>query len=159
MSDSYTLLLAAALILGGLYYAWLGLQLNRRLAASAQWPSVPGVIVHSEAKRRLTAPGAPIRDSHMYHPLIRYRYEVGGQSYENDVVELGGRLRRTRRRMQQQVAQYPRGAEVAVYYDPRDPARACLLREGPGGWMKIVAGAVFAVLGCWLYLAQAGKPL
>lgn len=152
MSEFYFVLLCVAFILGGLYYIAQGLRRRRQLSASAHWPSTQGVVLQSEAKKRLTSPGTVVRDSHVFYALIRYQYEVHGRRYESDVIELGGRLRATLPQIQSQVQQFRHGRAVTVYYDPQDPAQACLLRQGPGGWMNIIGGSGFALLGAWLLL-------
>jgi hypothetical protein len=154
MNDFYILVLCAAFMFGGVYYLQQGLRLNRQLAASAQWPSVQGLVLQSESKKRLTTPGRQIRNSHVFYALISYRYEVCGNSYTGEVVELGGRLRATQRQIHDQVAQYPSGAAATVYYNPQDPREACLLRQGPGGWMSILGGSGFALLGAYLMIAE-----
>lgn len=154
MNDFFALLLYIAFVLGGLYYVQQGRRLNRQLAASRAWPTAQGVVLNSETKKRITSPGNKIRDSHVFHALIQYRYEVAGTHYTSEVVELGGRLRATPVQIQQQVSRYPSGTAVTVYYDPSDPSRACLLREGPGGWMSIIGGGGFVLLGAYLMLVE-----
>jgi hypothetical protein len=87
---------------------------------------------------------------HGSHPVLRYRFDVEGKTYE------GTLLSHSDEAMQQAdaeavVARYPAGSEVTVYFDPSHPKR-CVLepgKEGPGCLIAVFALAEL-VFGTWL---------
>jgi hypothetical protein len=81
-----------------------------------------------------------------YRPVVRYAFEVGGRTYESDRVAIGapaapdaadaGDARRL-------VERFAAGAEVDVWFDPRDPRRSVLERGVPTS--QIAAAVVFGI--------------
>ena len=80
--------------------------------ASRRWPTVAGRVVRSE-----------IRDG---RPVIRFVYQVEGQEHEGSGVAAGDWPYRPARSAARRVQRYPVGAEVNVYYNPRQPNIAML---------------------------------
>lgn len=81
------------------------------------------------------------------HPLIRFRYEVNGRSYESTTLSLGGKTFGGRGDMSAYVSKYPRGATVEVYYDPADPSVAILDRTVDSVAYPLLVGAGFILAG------------
>jgi hypothetical protein len=76
---------------------------------------------------------------------IRYAYTVNGKQYENDRIRFpesweraGGEYER------KQVDLYRAGSQHAVYYDPSNPARSCLVK-GPRYFYAFVFGGLSAL--------------
>jgi hypothetical protein len=96
----------------------------RRQAGVAGLPTVTGKVlesrVHAEARR-----GPTPSLGHRTTPVIRYRYEVDGRSYESsrfafqEFVMLEDECEAI-------VARHPPGAAVKVHYHPGDPERAAI---------------------------------
>lgn len=135
---------------------WLLLQARRSVA----WPSTTGRVV--EAKREETASGS--RDhGGRWRLALTYEYTVNGQRHEGHRVAFGDRIfpgRSRQAEVDELVARYPRGQEVTVHYDPRDPSR-CALQTGtasnPYHMLLVVAGLLFvggiAVVQGWVHVA------
>jgi hypothetical protein len=58
--------------------------------------------------------------------VIEYSYKVDGQEYHNTVGESGG----SRAGAEAEVARYPVGTELEVYYNPKDPTHSSLEKRG-----------------------------
>ena len=96
----------------------------RRVTNSEQWPAVEGVIVESAV--------AASRDGgrQRYLPVVRYRYEIGGERYESSRIQWAapaGFRKYTRAR--KILDDYRSGSVVKVHYDPQRPGMA-VLRPG-----------------------------
>ena len=81
--------------------------------ASRHWPTVSGRVVRSE-----------IRDG---RAVIRFVYSVEGQEHEGSDVAAGDWPYRPARSAERRVQRYPAGADVNVYYNPRQPNVAMLI--------------------------------
>ena len=116
-------------IVGGLYFLYLGLKNVWLALASRNWPAVTGVVKesvtqHSQSRDRKT--GAT---STMYSARLRVVYTAGGLEHETGTVWIG----QTEASGDSSEAellhlQYPEGAKVEVYYDPKQPQVAALRR-------------------------------
>lgn len=63
-----------------------------------------------------------------YEPIVNYRYQVDGRTYEcNEVIPLGGSGPHSWAR--ELVNRFQQGQEVDAFYDPADPTEAFLVRE------------------------------
>lgn len=92
--------------------------------ASRRWPSTPGRIVRSEVVHAGYAMG---ETEQVQVPSIEYSYTVSGREWRGHTVCFEPRLYTTFRIRADEVQQrYGVGTEVAVFYDPTDPGRACL---------------------------------
>lgn len=114
---------------------------RERVRAARLWHAVPGEILGSEVKRHRRG------RSTTYEARIRYRYHVAGQSYESSAIVIGGEVRASRSRAQARVGKYPVGSTPDVFYDPKNPAEACLERVHEGSWVELLGGGVGIVLG------------
>lgn len=126
---------------------------------SADWPRTDGEVLEVD----LTHYQGP-ETGHTHSAWVRYRYTVDGRAFESTRVEFpplklpdpeADMLVRAR-------AAYPVGSKIDVFYDPADPARACLI---PGIsaillWgLVTVAGASLAVAGwCGWRFIRAMRP-
>lgn len=145
-------LLQSLMLLAGLaafgYLWWLGAKGD----ASSSWPSAVGIVQQSQLEQRQVNAGGDRDNTWEYFPHISYHYQVQGQDYQS-----------TNRRFpnpgysrsQQEVAailvRYPAGAQVRVYYNPANPAEACL--ETGQHWTAWVGKAIallMAVVAAWL---------
>lgn len=168
---------APAVILAGgaaVFVLMLAEALRRMQAEAKNWPTVTGKIVTS----RLEAFLAPRESgSRIRHPSFRaaiiYQYQVGDRSYRGDRLTLGGRFTGSvrpltavnevpvvdltggragslvaPRSLQNAVAAHPVGADVDVYYDPKQPSSS-VLQPVAGGtlWILVGVAAVIILLG------------
>jgi len=131
-----------------------------RAADSTSWPTVPGIVTHSEVTtHRSTSKGRP-RTS--YGERIEFDYTVEGTTHHG--------TRRTYRVVassesaaKEAVAAYPVGRSVTVSYDPQDPERAVL--EPGWDWSNAIPIAVglfaiaFVSFVHWLVVRQLRKAV
>lgn len=123
--------LGASLLISGLA-DW------RRAGLSEGWPTAPGRILKSEADMRLGKGPRHIAD-------VRYEYEVDGRRYTGSKVQFSQGNYRSNAEAQAVVGRYPVGTEVAVRYDPNDPAVAGL-ESSPASAMQTLWLGVIALL-------------
>lgn len=91
-------------------------------------------------------------DTTTHHvPRLRYRYEVGGRTYEGSRLRFGDMRHASERAAQAVAERYAPGSTVEIRHDPADPAKATVEAEKPGIW-KIVFGAIFLVVAAFLML-------
>ena len=113
--------LGALLAGGGVY----GLLLLRRVN---NWPETPGRILERELTR-----DPQDKDE---TEIILYEYEVAGRRYTSTRICVGVNFRATLGGIstaQQRLNRYSYiGQQVTVFYDPRNPRRACLEKAGHG---------------------------
>ena len=122
-------------VVAGLVLLWAGTAEWRRARASASWSTAPGVVEKSYVTiHRRTR-----------HVHIVYSYEVQATSYRSNRVAFGSYSPAAGRRW---LRQYPVGASVAVYFDPRDPSTSVLEpRPVEGNWVMPSFGALFLAAG------------
>ncbi len=66
-----------------------------------------------------------------YRPLVRYRYEVDGRSYESNQLSRGSGTTASYDRARDQAARYRPGAPATCWVDPDHPALSVLERRPP----------------------------
>ncbi len=81
---------------------------------------------------------------------VKYEYEVNGQLYVGDRVNIGPMQKSVNPRKSQEIlARYPVGGNVTVYYNPANPQEAVLEREAAGANVAMILGIIFVVIfGC-----------
>jgi hypothetical protein len=90
---------------------------------SLNWLQTTGVVVTS----RVEVSGG---DHSSVSPRVKYQYTVGAQAYQSDQIKAGDHVFRVSvsGEAYDVVDRYPVGAQVAVFYNPANPAQACLER-------------------------------
>lgn len=122
-------------IAAGLALLWAGSAEWRHARASASWPTTAGVVEKSYSVVQ--------RRTQYFH--IVYSYEVSAVPYRSDRVAFGSHSPQAGRRW---LREYPVGAPVKVYFDPRDPATSVLEpRWIEGNWVMPSFGALFLTAG------------
>ena len=114
--------------------------MRRRMAAVSQWPATMGNVIMSTIERRSS------EDGYTDYPVVQYSYHVGGQAYQSYKLAPGPEVGGTGAR--KVIAKYPAGAQVMVFYDPRNPAEAVLERKAPAQWLMWLILAIFDVTLC-----------
>jgi hypothetical protein len=136
------------LIYGSAFLLYIAV-LKHRVRKAMSWPSVSGEVTGTDISEECSAPGG----RSCFKPVIRYRYTVKGRSYESERYFFGRQASASiSARAEKHVSRYPVGSEVTVYYNPRDPASACLERgvEKTGfvmkfGFVLIIIGLIFLI--------------
>jgi hypothetical protein len=114
--------------------------MRRRMATVSQWPAAMGNVIMSTVERRSS------EDGYTDYPVVQYSYQVGGQAYQSYKLAPGPEMGGTGAR--KVIAKYPAGAQVMVFYDPRNPAEAVLERKAPAQWLMWLILAIFDVTLC-----------
>ena len=111
--------------------------------AAKQWPSTEGAITASYVGTRTTdTEGVSETDV----ANVSYSYRAGGKDYHSNRVVWGGNLEGGKVRAF--VAANPIGGHVTVYYDPKNPESAILLRDRTGNIIFLLfLSIVFLLLG------------
>jgi hypothetical protein len=113
------------LLLGAGFALW-GARVIADAWATKSWPSVSGRIVESRVDTYEDSTGGET----MYTTRLRYQYLVNDARHSGSSIGLLDHSSSSLHEMSRLAERFPAGAEVAVYYDPRDP-RTALLEPGP----------------------------
>ena len=111
-----------------------------RMQAARSWDKVEGIITVS----RVDQPAAHASDDQNdAKPIIRYRYQAGGQELESDNIFVGGPAITTRVLAAKLTGRYPVGAHVDVHFDPKQPTEALL---EPAAAQNVAALVAFTIV-------------
>ncbi|MET3911503.1 hypothetical protein ABID59_005867 [Bradyrhizobium sp. S3.3.6] len=112
----------------------------RLLQAARGWDKVEGIITVSRVDQPATHASDDRNDA---RPIIRYRYQAGGQELESDKIFVGGPTITTRVLAAKLAGRYPVGAHVDVYVDPKQPTETLL---EPAEAQNVAALVAFAIV-------------
>lgn len=123
---------------------------------SLQWPTVVGEVFDAQISQI-----AGSQSGRSWTLRVRYAYEVGGQSYENDRLafsrQIGGR---TRIQADDELLHYVPGGPVVVHYDPGRPHRS-VLQPGPDRrayfGLSVGVGLIVIALLFWAVPTRSGR--
>ncbi len=127
---------------------------KQKISASQAWPATNGQIKAAQVIEDSNPEGST------YAADIQYTYQIGGQEYIGKNIAIGGEgSSLSAKTVKDQVARYPVGKQVTVYYNPARPEEAALERRISGGnCFLVVAILLLAVAACMvaslLYLAM-----
>jgi hypothetical protein len=99
---------------------------------SRSWPNVEGIITLSQIDTYLSESntesdtGNIIKTTTMYHPQVSYNFQVNGQEYHGDVINLDDISTSDVQAAEKIIARYPKGKVVRIFYDPGRPEKAVL---------------------------------
>jgi hypothetical protein len=132
------------------------------------WPQAPGKVVTSVAEVREVRVSDDGREEgyrleSRNFANVTYEYSVGGRKLSNNRISIGEDLGNFQ--VAEQLAKYPAGSIVTVYYNPRHPDQAVLERDLPKGlWgclgigtaivLAIIFGSAFGLNQSYAYLAH-----
>lgn len=135
-------LMALMILLFGGGLAFSGGRMIYRTRASTAWPTTEGSVVSSTVETLRS------KRSVSFHPEVRYRYEVNGQSYTSDTISFGGNDSGALAAAQSYTHHYPSGAKVTVHYEPEDPSVVCLEcgSAGMANYVVTLGGLVLAAV-------------
>jgi hypothetical protein len=132
------------------------------------WPQTQGKVVTSAAEVREVRVSDDEREegyrleSRNFANVV-YEYSVNGRKVSNNRISVGEDLGNFQ--VAEQLAKYPAGKIVTVYYNPRHPGQAVLERDLPKGmWgclgigaaivLAVIFGSAFGLNQSYAYLAQ-----
>ena len=124
MSDDFGKILLLAIVLIAGLFAWRAWEVKRN---STQWPSVEGVMLTSQPRAMHDNPAEPESAKHDWVAEVRYAYMVNGIPYTGDRLQAFGRRHMTKEEALQELAPFPVGAHVKVYFDPAKPQSSVLI--------------------------------
>ncbi|HKK20954.1 MAG TPA: DUF3592 domain-containing protein [candidate division Zixibacteria bacterium] len=121
-----------------------------RLDARRHWPTTMGQVVESE-----------VHGKDAIRPLVVYTYEVNGATYTDSSAlqaPVFGNGRKEYEVARELSGEHPKGSNVRVYYDPKDPKESTLMPEAPWDvYGKIGLGATLFMLGLFGILLPRRK--
>lgn len=113
--------------------AWLGSR--SEASETAAWPSTPGVITEMRITETRGNDGGRETTA-----VVKYSYAVNGKTYQGDRVKVEMATNPT------DAQRYPKGTQVTVFYNPKQPGDAVLEQGGGGAWFTGLLG-----IGCLVY--------
>jgi hypothetical protein len=95
---------------------------------SREWPTTEGVITasHIDRSHRTSTEKGWRGDRYEYEVRVQYSYSVDGVGYTGNRLRIRPDEYRSEERAQRELAEYPVGQRVRVYYDPKAPERSLL---------------------------------
>lgn len=142
---------AAGVVVFGALLVLIGIWGISKAQQTTNWLSTDATVVQAEEIVRQSAPGRAISRRH----LFRYRYEVGGEVFENgrfsywspSPMRANG------------VARYETGQQITIHYNPNNPVES-VVEPGLEGrlWHLIMgAGGVLIAMLSFQLWRQTGK--
>ncbi|MEP7117883.1 MAG: DUF3592 domain-containing protein [Acidobacteriota bacterium] len=136
----------------GLFSLAAGVWNRRHVRKAFPWLQTPGAIVSSVTESYRDTGGRGSSQHTYYKAVIEFSYQVDGQEYHNvvgasDVVR--AHVAGARDAADAEVARYPQGAPVMVFYDPQNPTRSALSIDAEmtlDGTSTLIVGAVLVAI-------------
>lgn len=148
----------AGIAIGIIAFFYVYGRLLLRALAAKRWPKTEGTIVRSEVDVTDLGAGDPdIAPSVSRYPIVEYSYEADGRNYQSRTLYIADAILNLE--ADEMVAKYPRGAKVAVYYNPADPADCALDCHLPQANIRALRKAVVAILIIGLFCILAFTPV
>nr|WP_276315227.1 DUF3592 domain-containing protein [Mesorhizobium jarvisii] len=113
----------------------------REVQALSRWLPTPGKVISSRVEAREVRSSGAGSDSTdttemRNFPAITFEYKVGGKKFQSSRYSVKENLGNFE--VRETLAQFPRGAEVTVFYNPADPSKAVIERTMPDGAFKFM---------------------
>jgi len=136
----------------GAFLIYQSIRSRQKAEVSQSWPATSGQITDARVAHHTSTDSEGDRSDH-YTPKVSYTYQASGQTYEGSKIGFGMQQSfGSAAKAQATLARFPMGGQVAVYYDPNNPAEAVLERKAGGSTMSLILGIVFLLvslcLGC-----------
>jgi hypothetical protein len=123
-------------LVGSIYFLFVRYSECRSAAASVKWPSAPGQIIASSARKFGLRP--------VFVPFVEYAFKANGHDQAGKRISYRILASRDEGKVQAILKKYPVGAQVKVTYDPANPQDS-VLEPGPEG-TKVLTNDVI-----WLF--------
>ena len=118
-------------IVGLLALTVFGAKQALEMGDSRKWPSTLGVISSSRIAHSTdtdTDSNGFRRHYDEYEVKVTYSYAVDGMQYQGHRLEIRPTEHRYKKHAERELADYPVGKQVPVYYNPEEPERSVLKR-------------------------------
>ena len=114
------------LVFGGVMYV--GIQQALEMGDSRKWPTTEGVITesHITSSHKTSTEKGWHGSRYEYEVRVQYAYEVDGVSYNGNRLRIRPNKYSSEKNAQRELAEYPLGQRVRVYYNPKEPERSLL---------------------------------
>lgn len=133
------------MVAGGVLVA-VGFYLAVLHVTALSWPSVEGIVLSTGIEDK----GGRAR----YAPMVIFRYEVGGVTYESSEIARTKAYSSSKAWAEGKAARFQPGSRVPVFYDPDDPSRGFLDKGTVDGVVAAFGvGVLFVLVGIALRLA------
>jgi hypothetical protein len=123
-----------------------GLVEVRAVLAAEGWPAAEGIVTASEVRSEITEvrQNNRTRRVRVYDAAVTYEFTVDGATHRGERVRFASFTSSSPESAERDVARFPVGSRVPVYYDPEDPD-ACVLERGlePTSFLLPGLGLVF----------------
>jgi hypothetical protein len=147
LMDTILFLLPAFFLVLGIVLFALGIRQQRKAKLAESWPTTPGVI-HSCELRQHSSTDNDGMTTVTYEPVIQFSYRFMGVSYTGSQYRMGSRgVSFSRKKAETIASRYPDNSQVAVRYNPDNPAEAVLELGSASGPLLMIIGGVFAIVG------------
>lgn len=145
-SDLWVLGLLGLWVIIGVGLVGLGIRDLSSADGQKDWQSTFGTVVSSQL---LEAEAAEMEGhSRVWWPEVKYEYELGGEQYTGDRIQVSGQLLTSNRKAVQTVVdRYQVGQQVQVHFDPEQPQQAALELGTSQGKLLVILGLIFALTG------------
>jgi hypothetical protein len=124
---------------------------KRKAAESAAWLESIGTVNESkvmQGSNMLMSDDEGDESTPVFFPEISYTYQVAGLEYTSKRLTFGGIKSFSKRENAEEAASlYPVGAQLPVYYDPKNPKEAVLDRTAKRSNMVLTFGILFIIIG------------
>ncbi len=145
-----------ALLCGGFFFlvfgglgVWLivsSRKQRQQVAASQNWPTTVAQITLAEV-RESSQTDSEGDIQRYYYPQVKYTYQVGGIMYQGDKLTFGAkRGYASLKKANEEIARYPLGTQVQVYYNPEKPQEAVLEQRAVGSNFMLIFGIIALVI-------------
>ncbi len=149
---SFGLLCCGGLLLlifsgGGVFAIYQSRKSLKQADLSQGWPAVTGEILEAQVTAH---PGtdAEGETDEAYLPVVKYRYPALGQTFIGNRRSFGfTKTHRSRQAAENELARYPQGSQVTVFYNPADPSQAVLERKAGASTLALILGIGFILFG------------
>lgn len=134
-----------------------GLLAGQRSHRSRKWPTTEGTVIASGIVRESSSSSSSTISTNqsVYKPEVAYEYEINGERYVSNKIELLDISTNNRGRAESIQRRYTVGDTVRVHVDPNNPERAVLQPGGKSGsCLLIVVGSGFVIIAfimMWFY--------
>lgn len=114
------------LVFGGVIYV--GIQQALEMGDSREWPTTGGVITaaYITGSHKTSTEKGWHGNRYQYAVRVQYAYEVDGVSYSGNRLRIRPNKYSSEKSAQRELAEYPLGQRVPVYYNPSEPERSLL---------------------------------
>lgn len=107
---------------------YFGVMQALEMGSARTWPSVTGTITRSHIDSS-TKPQTDINTRRwVYKVRAAYDYQVAGVHFTGNRIAIRPTSHSTRQYAERELAEYPVGKTVTVYYDPENPEKSVLKR-------------------------------